>query len=396
VSLTVGVTTTASSITIPIGLVSGSTPRAGTTLPPGSAVDLIVSTGTVVPPIIGLTQAAAVDRLGEFGLVLGVVTIVVNPAVQAGTIVATTPAVGAAVNPGTAVDIAVATGGSTVPSVLNFPQAVAASTITAAGLTVGTVTFAANANILAGSVISQSPAGGIVAPTGSAVNLVVSTGAPATISGSVTRNKSAQTTTTTSPLITAAANTLLVALISTDAPDPCCAPNTIVNSVTNTAGALTWTRAVRSNAQLGTAEVWWAFTPTAHLPMTVTATTNNAVAASLTVMSFAGAAPSLVGAASLAASAASGAPSATLVTTRADSYVIGVGTDWDAPRVMTAPAGQTIVNQFNPLVGDTYWTQRTTTTVAAPGTNVTISDTYGPVMPDRWNLALIEIRRAIP
>jgi hypothetical protein len=130
--------------------------------------------------------------------------------------------------------------------------------------------------------------------------------------------------------------------------------------------------------------------------MTITATTNNSVAASLTVMAFSGAASSLVGAASLAASAASGQPSATLTTTRADSYVFGVGTDWDAPRVMTAPAGQTIVNQFNPIAGDTYWLQRTASTLPLAGSNVTISDTYGSVMPDRWNLALIEIRRAIP
>ena len=391
-SLTVGATSTASSTLIAIGLVSGSTPAAGTTLPPGSAVNLVVSTGTTVPPIIGLTQDAAVPRLQELGLVLGAVTTVVNPTVQAGTIVSTTPAVGAVVNPNTAVNIVIATGGSTVPSVLNFPQAVAASTITGAGLVVGTVTFAANANIPAGSVISQTPAGGTVVPTGSAVNLVVSSGLPLTIAASVTRNRSTQVTTTTSPSLTVGANTLLVAFVSTDAPDPCCAVNTTVTGVTNTTGALTWTRAVRSNAQLGTAEVWWAFAPTAHTAMTVTATTNNPVAASMTVMAFTGAASSLVGAASAATSGTSGAPTGSIVTTRNDSYVIGVGTDWDAPRVMTPFTGQVMVNQFNPTVGDTYWTQRTNS-IPAAGTKITITDSYGPTMPDRWNLAVIEIRR---
>src|SRR5436305_819588 len=128
---------------------------------------------------------------------------------------------------------------------------------------------------------------------------------------------------------------------------------------------MTWTRAVRSNAQLGTAEVWWAFTPVVRSGMNVTARLNNSVAASLTVMAFTNAASSLVGAAAVAANAASGAPSATLITTRADSYVIGVGTDWDAPRVMTPAAGQTIVNQFTPTVGDTYWVQRTNPVPAA-------------------------------
>jgi len=170
-------------------------------------------------------------------------------------------------------------------------------------------------------------------------------------------------------------------------------PNTIVNNVTNQQGAvLTWTLAKRSNAQLGTAEIWWAFTPVAHLATTVRAVLNSSESASITVTTFTGAASSLVGAASLAASSVSGAPAAGLVTTRANSLVFGVGTDWDSPRILTAGAGQTIVNQFNPTSGDTYWVQRTTAPVLVPGF-VTISDTYGPPMPDRWNLALIEIRR---
>ena len=138
--------------------------------------------------------------------------------------------------------------------------------------------------------------------------------------------------------------------------------------------------------------MWWAFAPTAHSAMTVTATTNNAVASSMTVMAFTGAASSLVGAASAATSGASGAPTGSIVTTRNDSYVIGVGTDWDAPRVMTPFTGQVMVNQFNPTVGDTYWVQRTNS-IPASGTRITITDTYGTTMPDRWNLAVIEIRR---
>jgi hypothetical protein len=64
-----------------------------------------------------------------------------------------------------------------------------------------------------------------------------------------------------------------------------------------------------------------------------------------------------------------------------------------APRVMTPATGQTIVNQFDPTVGDTYWVQRTTNAVGAAGTGVTIRSTYGATMPDRRNLAVIEIRR---
>jgi hypothetical protein len=127
--------------------------------------------------------------------------------------------------------------------------------------------------------------------------------------------------------------------------------------------------------------------------MTVTAVMNNSEAASLTVMGFTGAVPSLVGAASLAASAAAGAPNGTLVTTRANSLVIGVGTDWDAARTMMPAAGQVLINSFNTPNGDTYWVQRTSPPVAAAGTSVTIRDSYGTLMPDRWNLSLIEIRK---
>jgi hypothetical protein len=149
---------------------------------------------------------------------------------------------------------------------------------------------------------------------------------------------------------------------------------------------------VRSNAQLGTAEIWWAYATAAHAAMTVTANLNNPEAKSLTVMAFTGAANSLVGAASGAFNAASGAPTGTVVTTKANSMVVAVGTDWDSPRTMTPAAGQVIVNQFTPTQGDTYWVQRTNI-VPAAGTSVTIRDTYGATMPDRWNLAVVEIRQ---
>lgn len=63
-----------------------------------------------------------------------------------------------------------------VPDVTGQTEAAATSALTAAGLTVGTVTTATDAVVPAGSVISQTPAGGGTAASGSAVNLVVSTG----------------------------------------------------------------------------------------------------------------------------------------------------------------------------------------------------------------------------
>ena len=67
-----------------------------------------------------------------------------------------------------------------VPNVVGQTQAAATTSLTNAGLTVGTVTTASSPTVPAGSVISQNPAGGSSVPVGSAVNLTVSTGPAAT------------------------------------------------------------------------------------------------------------------------------------------------------------------------------------------------------------------------
>jgi len=64
----------------------------------------------------------------------------------------------------------------TVPNVVGQTQAAAESAIVAAGLTVGAVTSAPDAVVPAGSVISQTPTAGAAASSGTAVDLVVSTG----------------------------------------------------------------------------------------------------------------------------------------------------------------------------------------------------------------------------
>ena len=400
VGLTVGVTTNGkANVTnpVPIGNILNQNPPAGTVITAGGAVDLVISTGIPVPNVVGLNYPGtvingSVHSITEAGMVVGTITTVLSATVPAGVVISQAPAAEVGANLGTAVNLVVSAGGTTVPNVVGSAQAAASGLLTTAGLTTGTVTFQASATVPAGNVISENPVAGTLVKPGTPVNLVVSSGVAPTIAATVSRNSSVQASTITSPLITPGANTLLVALVATDAPDPCCAPNTVVNSVTNNGTALTWTRAVRSNVQLGTSEIWWAFTPTAHAAMNVTATTNNLVAASLTVMAFTGASSSLVGAATAAVNGASGPPVASLVTTRGNSIVLGVGNDWDSPRVMIAGTGQTIINQFNPTVGDTYWMQRSGV-IPAANTSVTINDSYTLPMTDRWNLALVEIRQ---
>ncbi len=64
----------------------------------------------------------------------------------------------------------------TVPNVVGDTKAAATTAITGVGLVVGTATNQASATVTSGSVISENPAAGASAASGSAVNLVVSSG----------------------------------------------------------------------------------------------------------------------------------------------------------------------------------------------------------------------------
>lgn len=64
----------------------------------------------------------------------------------------------------------------TVPNVVGMTQAAASTSITGAGLTVGTVTMANSTTVAAGDVISENPAAGASVASGSAVALSVSSG----------------------------------------------------------------------------------------------------------------------------------------------------------------------------------------------------------------------------
>ena len=118
------------------------------------------------------------------------------------------------------------------------------------------------------------------------------------------------------------------------------------------------------------------------------------MAASITVVTFTGADPSgtngsgAIGATS-SASAAAGAPAASLVTTRNNSWVFGVGTDWDRAAARTVGLNQTMVHQFMPSVGSTYWMQRQNNPTPLMGTTVTINDT-APTN-DKFNLSIVEV-----
>jgi uncharacterized repeat protein (TIGR01451 family) len=85
----------------------------------------------------------------------------------------------------------------------------------------------------------------------------------------------------------------------------------------------------------------------------------------------------------------SGAPTATLVTTRSNSLVLGAGNDWDNATGRTVGSGQVLVHQYLAAVGDTYWVQRQSSPTPASGTSVTINDTAPTT--DRYNLSIVEV-----
>ena len=189
---------------------------------------------------------------------------------------------------------------------------------------------------------------------------------------------------------TTSTNELLLAFISAD--DASGTGNTVVGV---SGAGLTWALVVRSNAQKGTSEIWRAFAPAPLAGVAATATLAQPAASSITLVAFTGVdttgtnGSGAIGA-TRSAGAASGASTATLTTTRAGSWVFGVGNDWDNATSRTVGAGQTLVHQYLPPVGDTFWVQRTNGPTAVSGTNVTINDT-APTG-DHWNLSLCEIR----
>ena len=208
----------------------------------------------------------------------------------------------------------------------------------------------------------------------------------ATISGD---RSTAGTAVTTPAFSTGASNELLLAFVAGDYQS---GPNTTVTGVSG--AGLTWVLVVRTNPQSGTAEIWRAFASAPLSDVSVTATLSQSVVSSITVMSFSGVDASgtngsgAIGA-SAGASGSSGAPTASLVTTRNNSWVFGVGNDFDNAIGRTLGAGQSLVHQYLASVGDTYWVQMQSSPTAASGTAVTINDTEPTT--DSYNLSICEV-----
>jgi len=211
---------------------------------------------------------------------------------------------------------------------------------------------------------------------------------PIAIDATISRDQSTAPITTPA-FSTTSGNELLLAFVATDYIS---GANTTVTGVSG--GGLTWALVRRTNVQSGTTEIWRAFAPAALSNVTITATLSHNVSVSLTVMSFKGVdttgtnGSGAIGATG-SGNSGSGAPTASLVTTRNGSWVLGVGNDYDNAISRTPGASQVLVHQYFASTGDTYWVQRQNTTTAASGTTVTINDTAPTT--DRYNLTICEV-----
>jgi hypothetical protein len=188
---------------------------------------------------------------------------------------------------------------------------------------------------------------------------------------------------------TTSSNELLLAYVATDYSS---GANTTVTGVTG--AGLNWVLVLRTNTQGGTSEIWRAFATSPLSSANVTATLSQSVTSSITVMSFKGVdttgtnGSGAVGATG-GGNASVGLPTASLVTTRNNSLVVGVGNDYDAAIARTVASGQSLVHQDLASAGDTYWVQMQNSPTLWSGTQVSINDAAPSL--DRCNLSICEV-----
>jgi hypothetical protein len=219
------------------------------------------------------------------------------------------------------------------------------------------------------------------APVDSVTVISAGSSGGVTLDQSVT--KTGAGTITTPPFSTASAGETVLAFVGSDGP-----AGAARQTDTVTGAGLTWTLVRRSNGRSGDAEIWAATAASKLAGATVTSTAEaGGYDQQLAVLTFDHAGG--VGA-SAAASAASGAPSVGLNTTRAGSVAYAVGNDYDHAIGRTLAAGQSLVSQWiDTGTGDTYWVQGANAASSAAGQPVTLSDTAPSS--DQWNMAAVEV-----
>jgi hypothetical protein len=132
-----------------------------------------------VPDVSGLTQAEALTRLTNAGLVVGTVTTATNSTVPAGGVSKMNPGAGTPVAPGSTVDLELSGGPAAqvvVPDVSGLTQPAAELALKGVGLQVGAVKNQHTDLVPTGGILATNPPSGATAPPGSAVTLEISAG----------------------------------------------------------------------------------------------------------------------------------------------------------------------------------------------------------------------------
>jgi eukaryotic-like serine/threonine-protein kinase len=169
--------------TKPSGTVLTQKPKAGTRVKSGKTVTLTVSeqNAVVVPPLVGLTTAAAYSKLGADNLTPGPQTSACSNTYKSGDVMAQTPASGGTVPPHTPVKLTVSSGTCNVKVLTEVGKTAtsAKSALTAQGFKVQTHTVTPTSTprvcrpATFGNVVAQTPAGNTTAQKGSTVTLDV-------------------------------------------------------------------------------------------------------------------------------------------------------------------------------------------------------------------------------
>jgi hypothetical protein len=225
------------------------------------------------------------------------------------------------------------------------------------------------------------------------INFTAATAQGLARDATVFKDQTTASTSVKSPAFsTASGNELLLAFIAADRVSV--TSNTSVSNVTG--GGVTWALVKRTNTQNGTAEIWRAFATAPLANATVTATLNQSVVSSMTVMSFTGVDSSGTNGSGAigttgGGNSSRGAPTASLTTTRVNSWVFGVGMDYDRATARTPGPSQTLVHQnLASTAGATFWLQMQINPTPTSGTVVTINDTAPTT--DRYNLSICAIQ----
>lgn len=162
---------------VPAGTVVSQDPEGGAKVKEERLITIHVSKGgesLEMPDLKGLNKSDAEAKLKKMGLKVGSVY-ERNSDEEAGTVIATDPKAGSKITKGQSVDITVSKGKketkNTVPDVTNLQVEGAKAALTSAGFKVSVTKE--ESSKAAGTVISQTPAGGSSVTAGSTITLVV-------------------------------------------------------------------------------------------------------------------------------------------------------------------------------------------------------------------------------